>query len=617
MKKLKYLVFGLIVLFVSISHVKAYDYYIEDYNVDIKVNKDNSFDITETIKTNFNIYSHGIFRNIPLHNEVTRLDGTKTKNKAKVSNIQVSEDYTKRNENGNCVLKIGSADKTIRGLHTYVISYNYNIGKDKLKDKDEFYFNIIGPEWEDTVINRTTFKIVMPEEFDKTLLGFSNGSVGSTTNNVKYVVNGNTITGSLNVPIYSGQSLTIRLELPDNYFSEAKTVIDVSEVMSIFFPIIMLSFAYLIYKVKSETKVIDPVEFYAPDDLNSLEVAFIYKGKADGNDVTSLLVYLASKGYLRIEESKSKSIFQDKNIKLIKLKDYDGEKTDEKIFFERLFFKQEEVTLSQLKYSFHSTINAILDLINSREAKQKVINKNNNVYKVLLGIMAYLAFVGSSLINMANSYEMESLLLIPISLFYVPFIVIGVKIIKDNKIFGLFWNGFVVFHGSAFYFGVCGSHITSYYFLPIAIICTILIIIIGNKFVSRTEYGSEVYGKIMGFRKFLVRARKEELENLVNEHPSYFYDILPFAYVLGISNKWIKKFETLNIAPVNWYSSSDMITVHSMGLLMTSTAKTLNYRVINRSSGGGSSGSSFSSGSSSSGGGSSGGGSGGGGGGRW
>ena len=36
---------------------------------------------------------------------------------------------------------------------------------------------------------------------------------------------------------------------------------------------------------------------------------------------------------------------------------------------------------------------------------------------------------------------------------------------------------------------------------------------------------------------------KDKINELVEENPNYFYDILPYAYVLGVSDKWSKKFE--------------------------------------------------------------------------
>ena len=114
-------------------------------------------------------------------------------------------------------------------------------------------------------------------------------------------------------------------------------------------------------------------------------------------------------------------------------------------------------------------------------------------------------------------------------------------------------------------------------------------------------------GKVRGFRNFLQVAEKEKLEALVMEQPDYFYNILPYTYVLGVSDKWIKKFETIAISAPAWYDGNSFSTA-AFGAFMGSTmaaASTAMTSSPSSSSGG------------SSGGGSSGGGSGGGGGGSW
>ena len=109
------------------SKYKTYDYVIDKYNVDIIVNENNTFDITETITAYFNSPRHGIYRNIPLKNDIVRLNGSITKNRAKVSNISINEEYTTSIDNGDYKIKIGSADKTITGEHKYEIKYDVSI----------------------------------------------------------------------------------------------------------------------------------------------------------------------------------------------------------------------------------------------------------------------------------------------------------------------------------------------------------------------------------------------------------------------------------------------------------------------------------------------------------
>jgi hypothetical protein len=51
---------------------------------------------------------------------------------------------------------------------------------------------------------------------------------------------------------------------------------------------------------------------------------------------------------------------------------------------------------------------------------------------------------------------------------------------------------------------------------------------------KRTSYGNEMLGKIKGLKKFFVTTEKDKLEELVMKDPAYFYNILPYTYVLGI-----------------------------------------------------------------------------------
>ena len=126
---------------------------------------------------------------------------------------------------------------------------------------------------------------------------------------------------------------------------------------------------------------------------------------------------------------------------------------------------------------------------------------------------------------------------------------------------------------------------------------------------KRTPYGNEMLGKLRGFKRFLETAEKEQLESMVTKNPTYFYDILPFTYVLGVSDKWIKKFETIALQAPDWYDSPNTFSPSSFGSFMNSTMSSAQRSMSSSPSSSSSSGSS--------GGGSSGGGSGGGGGGSW
>jgi uncharacterized membrane protein len=78
--------------------------------------------------------------------------------------------------------------------------------------------------------------------------------------------------------------------------------------------------------------------------------------------------------------------------------------------------------------------------------------------------------------------------------------------------------------------------------------------------VNRTPYYNEILGQIIGFKNFLATAEKERLEAMLEENPNYYYDILPYAQVLGVSDIWTNKFKNITLAPPTYYySNRDML----------------------------------------------------------
>ena len=628
------------------SKYKSYEYVIDKYNIDIIVNENNTFDITETITAYFNVSKHGIFRTIPLKNTITRLDGTTSKNRVQISNLSVDNEYTTSRENGNYKIKIGSASRTLTGEQTYVIKYTYNIGKDPIKDYDELYYNIIGTDW-DTVIGNVTFNITMPKEFDSSKLGFSSGTLGSTSNsNVKYSVNGNKISGSYNGILEVGEALTIRSELPDGYFVDAGLNINFMDYIMFLIPILFLGVAiFLWYKFGRDDQVVETVEFYPPAGFNSLEVGFLYKGKAENQDVTSLLIYLANKGYIKIAETEEKSLFsKSKGFKITKLKEYDGNNVNEQIFLNGLFTKRasftslfsktpktptdniNEVTSMDLYDNFYITMGKILSNINNKENKNKIFEKTasgKTVFIVLMIIATYCLITIPPIFTYGEPATLIFALLFPGIGFSLMFSMLfgGTQTIYVNgrathssigtKLFGLVWGG--MFGGMPWAFMVLPALLQDFTYLIGYIIglgCVLGMVICIKYLPKRTPYGNEILGKLRGFRNFLETAEKDRLEAMVMQDPSYFYNILPYTYVLGVSDKWIKKFETISLQAPSWYDSPIGFNVVTFGTFMNNTM-TSAQSVMSSSP------SSDSSGGSSSGGGSSGGGSGGGGGGSW
>ena len=626
MRKLKtiilatlFFVFG----FFNVSNVYADDddepttpgYTIEKYDIDMVVNENNSFDITEKITVNFQEPRHGIYRTIPKYNTVERVNGLKTRNRVKITEVKASEQFTTSSENGNLKLKLGDPNFTITGEKTYTIQYNYNIGKDPLNDMDELYFNLFGDKWE-VSISKLSFKITMPKEFEynKKSFGFSTGAYGEVgSDDVYYRVNGKEISGYLKGTLYPQQALTVRLELPEGYFVGAGIEINEAYAILYFIPFIGAAIAaFFWFKYGKDKKMFVKPEYFPPKDANSLMVGYYYKGSAGDKEVISLLIYLANKGYLTIEETEEDGVFsKKKGFKLKKVKDYDGKDANEKEFFTGLFKSGNEVTSKDLYDEFYKTTQKIMANVNSKTNRDKMFEKNGGKIALVLLFMlvSFALIVMPPFIDYADYEDLIVALIYPsIALAVLVACFVGKSANgKDITLFAIIFS--VLFGGIPSAIFILPELLIDPYYLIgflVGFVGIVIMLVFLKLMPKRTEYGLQKYTEVAGLKMFLEAVEKDRIKKMVNENPNYFFDILPYAYVLGVSDEWIEKFEDMNLKAPDWYSGNDAFNMVMFNSFMHSTMASATSNM-----------SSSSSHSSSGGGGFSGGGSGGGGGGSW
>jgi hypothetical protein len=80
---------------------------------------------------------------------------------------------------------------------------------------------------------------------------------------------------------------------------------------------------------------------------------------------------------------------------------------------------------------------------------------------------------------------------------------------------------------------------------------------------KRTESYGNILGRVLGFKKFLKVANVEQMEKLFANDPQYYFKILPFAWVFGLSNIWSDKFKIIIAEPPDAYmeyNDNDMYT---------------------------------------------------------
>lgn len=270
------------------------------------------------------------------------------------------------------------------------------------------------------------------------------------------------------------------------------------------FSIVSTAFAWILWKIYGKDNVIkETIEVYPPENCNSLEVGWLYKGEVNNESIVSLLIYLADKGYLKIEDNGRI------DTKFIKLKDYDGENEIEEKFLGEIFKNGSEVKVSELSGNFVEVFNDI---------KEKYFMKNEEIYE-----------------NSANekSYWVK-ILMVFIFVFSISKFVLAKLNIIDDAAIGEYLLTFIV-----------------------GLICIVFLILFIKIMPKRTAYGTEMLEKITGFKNFIYNSDRNKLKEIVNNNPKYFSNTLAYSYTLGEASRWIKKFETIINEVPDWYESNN------------------------------------------------------------
>ena len=477
--------------------------------VEITVHDDNSYDITETIDIVYNTPHHGIIRNIPLENNIVREDGSTSNVDAYVHNVGCNEPYTTYYSGNYYVIKIGDPDVEITGDKHYVITYTYSLGNDTLKGADEFYLNIIGNEW-DYDIEHLEVIIHMPKDFDFDKFGATHGPYGQPdhTGVLKKRVE-NTVYFEYNSVLKAGEAFTVRCELEQGYF---KYVIPWVEILGGAGTAVFAFFTFLLnrrnyVKYGKAEPVVRTVEFYPPENMSPPRLRNLISGTVTNKSVNALLLVLANKGFLTIDDFVKGYQFT------LYTKDTSELNEEEKMYFDGLWERgtlQEDgtviVTDEDLVDKFYRTIWDIENKVRATaEPTYEAGQYKYAVFSVICGLVLRIL---------------------------APLVMIFIVAMYNMQIY-------------------------HWIILALCIVAGVYLIIIGCNYKRRTQRNNQLYGMALGFRDFISVTEKDRLEELAWENPMYFYDILPYAYALDVSSTWVKKFEGMLTEPVSWYHGDD------------------------------------------------------------
>jgi uncharacterized membrane protein len=574
-------VFLLLALAASAA-AQPHNWRVTDFNDTISVAADGKALVSEKITLTFVGQWHGIHRTIPV--EYPGPQGTNYTLFVDVISVtdengnKLKYDSTKSGNHRDLKIYIPGAVDTTR-----VVNIDYSVrnavrffdnGNDNYA---EFYWNVTGNDWPVPIDHASAF-VTLPENAAGALRAQTfTGAYGSKQSEATAEVKGADVVSETTSPLPMRGGLTIDIYIPQGILKPPSALTKFFWFLGsnpiVFLPLFTLAAMFALwYSVGRDP---DPgvsvaPQYEPPKGMCPAEAGTLLDDTIHPRDITSTIVDLAVRGYIKIEEKVDTFlVFHHKDYLFHLLKPREQWGTDltahERVMLENIFFAGTETRLSDLKNRFYTVIPIVRqDIMSSLKSKgiYTLDPESANGYSIAAGVAIALLVVAVQVMGWMNLFSSVPLL-------------IG-SVLVSAVIWWLF----------------------------------------ARQMTAKTVVGARTTIAVLGFQEFMNRVDADRIKRMP---PDTFEKFLPYAMALGVEHHWAQAFDGIIKDPPSWYVSPNgyvgfsplffSSSMHSMATDM--------HQVLTSAPRSSSIGSGFSSGGGFSGGGFSGGGFGGGGGGAF
>lgn len=454
---------------------------------------------------------------------------------------------------------------TRRDSRSYTLYYDYNMWNEGVEEYDEVYINLLSG-MSSMPIKNVTFEINLPKpvDFDTYIPYIYTGDLGSSDNLVDVLLSedNKTIKSVTSFDVSSGGGLTYKQFLPKGYLNIEKPssfILIISSLIAIALAIIVI---YLKVNKKLKQKIVTPVEVVVPENMDPVFAEYLYKNKLSNKVFPAIIVYLANLKYIKIVEDKELGVVRLINLKQIDWKNLKEESLelpkDIRRFYKDIFkcakvnsegceeIILENISGKDLYYNFERM----------KDEQKRIFDKDGYVKesktikstKIICNILSIVAFVLGTvgqmwfMLGLIPNIVWGYLMTIGIaSLFALigKFMSSGGNNI--NFLMAIIFCVFGIFAPIIICIGTFQA-IPNWYLILISEIVVVISIVM-HTYKEYTLDFARKKGQLLGLKKYIQYAEKDRIEKLVHNNPEIFFDILPYAYILDVSDKWIEMFE--------------------------------------------------------------------------
>jgi len=495
-----------------VSPLAAKSWRVADFQDNIAVEQDGSAVVTERITLAFVGEWHGIHRTIPI--EYPGPNGTNYELFLNVTSVTDGSgsklNYESSTANGARDLKIYIPD-AVDATRTVEITYRVRNGTRFFKDYDEFYWNVTGNDWP-VPIDHAAATVRFPDSAGGSLRAQAfTGVYGSTQHDASSRVDGAAAEFATSNPLPMRGGLTIDVYIPKDILQEPSALTKFFWFMGgnpvVFLPLVTFAgmFALWWYKGRDPDPGISVAPMYDPPaGISPAEAGTLLDDTIHPRDITSTMVDMAVRGYIKIEETAEKVLLfthKDYIFHLLRPREQWGADLapHERVMLENVFAGGSETRLSSLKNRFYTAV--------------PIIRQD---------IMAALKTKGFYLLDpqSANGYSLGAavLILLPFAIFQ--------------------FMGWANFFNSVVLVVVC------------ALLSAAIWWLFARVMTAKTLKGARTRIAVLGFQEFMNRVDAERLKIMP---ATTFEKFLPYAMALGVEHHWAQAFAGIVKDPPAWY----------------------------------------------------------------
>jgi hypothetical protein len=501
------------------AKAQSHSWRVTDFQDTISIAPDGTALVSEKITLAFQGQWHGIHRTIPI--EYPGPEGTNYTLFLKVLSItdetgaKLKYDSSKSGAYRDLKIYIPGAADTTRVVNIdYSVRNGVRFFDNSSNDNySEFYWNITGNDWPVPIDHASAFITLPPNAAGGMRAQAFTGAYGSKQSEATTAVNGADVTVETTRPLPMRGGLTVDIYVPQGVVNPPSALAKFGWFLGsnpiLFLPLLTFAVMYALwYSVGRDP---DPgvsvaPQYEPPKGICPAEAGTLLDDSIHPRDITSTIIDLAVRGYIKIEEKVDTFlVFHHKDYEFHLLKAVDQWGPDltphERVMLENIFQAGSDTRLSSLKNRFYAVIPIVRRDIMSALKNKGIYTldpESANGYSIVAGVAIAIAVIGVQIMGW-----MDLLNSIPL---------------------------------------VIGS----------ALVSAIIWWLFARQMTAKTLMGARTTVAVLGFQEFMNRVDADRIKRMP---PDTFEKFLPYAMALGVEHHWAQAFDGIVKDPPSWYVS--------------------------------------------------------------